>query len=230
MLMKQLFLLSWTSFLIFSGYSQSSIDSILLLNGKVIEGKITGFAEVKNDSVIKYTDVAGKQGEVANYRVFSYYKDKKQKVVYRRDEFSGNYLSVTETKAVTYGSYDARQTFKPHVALWTGFALGLGASLTDTYLSKKEAANADTVEPLTPGFFKRSPSWFPFLVPPVVTVSWAFPTFKLKKKKIIHGEYYNDENFYRGYHRIAKQKRMLSGLGGSIAGVAVGMGLYYIVN
>lgn len=212
------------------GFSQASNDSILLLNGKVFNGAITGFAEVKNDSVVQYKDENGKTGEVANYRIFSYLKDGSNKVVYRRDEFSGNYLSIAETKAVTYGSYDARQTFKPHVALWTGFALGLGASLTDTYLSKKEAANANTVEPLTPGFFKRSPSWFPFIVPPVVTVSWAFPTFKLKKKKIIHREYHNDENFYRGYHRIAKQKRMLSGLCGSLAGVAVGMSLYYIAN
>ena len=213
-----------------SGFGQELLDSILLLNGKVISGEISGFGEVKNDSVIFYTDTKGKTGEVANYRVFSYYKDRTEKEIYRKDEFSGNYLSVQETKAVTYGSYDARQTFKPHVALWTGFALGLGASLTDTYLSKKEAANANTVNPLTPGFFQRSPSWFPFIIPPVLTVSWAFPTFKLKKKKIIHGNYYNDENFYRGYHRIAKQKRMLSGLSGSIAGVAVGMGLYYMLN
>lgn len=216
---------------LFSTYVSVSFgqnDSILFLNGKVDYGTIEGLAKTPSDSVLVISS-NGKKEEVSTYRIFSFTQSNKTQVLYRPDEFKGDFLSIKETKAVTYGSYDARQTFKPHVAFWTGFGLGLGASIFDTYLGKnsvKDTVNYD----LEPGFFKSSPSLFPFLVPPVVAVVWAIPSFKLKDKKILHKQYFKNENFYRGYQRIAKQKRMLSSLLGSVLGVGVGMSLYYIAR
>src|SRR5690606_16157112 len=122
--------------------------------------------------------------------------------LYTPNEFMGDYLTVKETKDVTIGSYDARQTFKPHVAFWTSFAAGFGASVWDTYLTKKAASDTTLISPKEPGFFKGDPSVFPFFVPIVASVSWSLPTFKLKKKKMLHQNYHGNENYYRGYHRI----------------------------
>lgn len=207
---------------------QSQNDSIIFLNGKVEHGTIEGLSKTPSDSVLLFS-VDGKKEEISTYRIFSFTQDNNTQILYRPDEFKGDFLSIKETKAVTYGSYDARHTFKPYVAFVTGFALGLGASIFDTYLGKnsvKDTVNYD----LEPGFFKSKPSLFPFLVPPVVTVAWAIPSFKLKDKKILHKEYFKNENFYRGYQRIAKQKRMLSSLLGSVLGVGVGMSIYYIAQ
>ncbi|MBD3638110.1 MAG: hypothetical protein HUJ25_12230 [Crocinitomicaceae bacterium] len=218
----------------FGVFAQSEKDSILLLNGKSIRGDITDLTYVDDDSVLVYT-YANKKGKVlANsielQRVFSYTKGGISRTVYTPNEFMGDYLTVKETKEVTIGSYDARHTFKPHVPLWTSFALGLGASLFDTYLTKKAASDSSLVAPKEPGFFKGSPSVFPFLVPVVLSVSWSFPSFRLKEKKMLHKNYLYNENYYRGYHRIAKQRRMLGALFGGLAGVATGLITYYIVQ
>ncbi|MEO9533710.1 MAG: hypothetical protein ABJG68_01835 [Crocinitomicaceae bacterium] len=210
-----------------SGFSQSLQDSILMLNGKVFYGEFSKLDEVENDSVLLFNH-DGKNESFSIQRVFSYTQNGTENILYRKDEFKGDFLSIEETKAVTFGSYDARQTFKPHVPFWTSYALGLGASLFDTYLTKKDTMGAVSTD-LTPGFFQKRPSLFPFLVPAVVTVSWSLPSFKLKDKNIIHKEYFKNENFYRGYHRIAKQKRMLGALLGSLSGIATGFLIYAVV-
>lgn len=225
--MKQIVLFNILFFSILSG-SFGQKDSILFLNGKVDYGTIEGLAKTPSDSVIIISE-NGKKEEISTYRVFSFTKANQTQILYRPDEFKGDFLSINETKAVTYGSYDARQTFKPYVPFITGFAIGLGASIFDTYRSKSSVADTLNYD-LEPGFFKSSPSIFPFLIPPVVCVAWAIPSFKLKDKKILHKEYFKNENFYRGYQRIAKQKRMLSSLLGSVIGVGVGMSIYYIAQ
>ena len=214
--------------------AQSEKDSILLLNGKVFKGEITGTAISKGDSVVNYNHT-NKKGKVSSHeietrRIFSYTRNGTSRTVYMPNEFIGDYLTVRQAHDVTIGSYDARQTFKPHVAFWTGFGLGLGASIWDTYLTKKAANDSSLIAPKKPGFFKGEPSVFPFLVPIVASVTWALPSFKLKKKNMIHKNYHGNEYYYRGYHRIAKQKRMLGGLFGSVAGLGLGMILYFIFH
>ena len=212
----------------FTSFSQNVQDSVLMLNGKVFHGDFVKLDDIENDSVLQFKLENGKTENFSIQRIFSYTTKGASNILYRKDEFKGDFLSIEETKAVTFGSFDARKTFKPHFPFWSGYALGLGASMFDTYLTKKDTIGAVSQD-LQPGFFQKKPSMFPFLIPAVVTVSWSFPSFKLKEKKIIHKEYFRNENFYRGYHRIAKQKRMLSSLLGSISGIATGLILYGIV-
>lgn len=229
--MRLLALISILTFCLTS-IGQNKKDSVLLLNGKVFTGDITGTSLTKGDSVLNYTWI-NKKGQSKNEkvemkRIFSYTDEGLSRTVYLPNEFLGDYLSVGETHDVTIGSYDARKKFKSHVPFWTSFAIGLGASLFDTYLTKKAATDTNLVAPKEPGFFKSPPSIFPVLVPLVLSVSWSFPSFKVKKKKMIHLNYHGNENYYRGYHRIAKQKRMLGGLLGSLSGISLGMVMYFI--
>ena len=226
------FLILSLCFISISSFGQSQPDSILMLNGKVFEGEVLGLEKGELDSVLSYKDEKGQVSNFETYRIFSYTSKGLNNVIYRQDEFKGNFLNIEETKAVTYGSYDARQTFKPHVPFWSSYALGLGASLFDTYVTKSVALASDStnITPVTPGFFKKNPTWFPFLVPVVVTVSWSLPSFKLKQKKVIHQEYYKNENFYRGYQRIAKQRRIFGALIGSFSGILTGMIIHYAVQ
>ena len=213
----------------FQFYANAQADSVLLLNGKVYKGDIEGIFFSSPDSVLRLKDQKGKTQELEPYRVFSYTIGNKNSILYRQDEFQGNYLSLEETRAVTFGSFDARETFKPHIPIWTGFALGLGASIFDTWVSKKTANDPNNIN-IQAGFFKADPSFFPFLIPPAVALSWSLPSFKLKSKNVLHKEFYKNENFYRGYHRIARQKRMLSSLLSTTLGVGVGMTIFYIAN
>ena len=229
--MKQLTLSIFILFLL-NGFTQGAKDSVLLLNGKSYTGDITGTSFVKGDSVLSINWVSKKgktfTDNIEMKRIFSYTDNGISKTVYYPNEFLGDFLTIRETHDVTIGSFDSRKMFKPHVPFWSGFAIGLGATIWDTYLTKNEANDTNLVAPKEPGFFKSSPSIFPFLVPVVVSAAWAIPSFKVKKKKMIHLNYHGNENYYRGYHRIAKQKRMLGGLFGSLSGIALGMLGYFI--
>ncbi len=218
-----------------SVFSQAKQDSIILLNGRVFTGDID---KVENDFI--FYDQTNKKGEserieMSTYRVFSYTQDGNETVIYKQDEFKGDYLSIEETRHTTLGSYDARKTYKPRFVFWSSLLLGIGASVFDTYFSQKSFdALTDTVggvifEPdLNVGYFGSSPSIFPFVVPVVLSVSWGLPTFRIKEHQILQKDMFGNEMYYRGFHRIAKQKRIFASLKGSLIGIAAGMISYSI--
>lgn len=214
--------------LIFNAYSQEQ-DSLILLNGKVIRGEIKG-ADVDFIN-LKELDKKGRvyDTKIEKYRVFSYTQGGMETVVYQQNDEFNNFLSVKEAKHVSLGSYDARQNFKPHFVFWSSFALGLTASIWDTYLLQKSIDNEAYIGPHTSGgFFKSKPSLFPVLAPVILSVGWSFPSFKVKEKDMIQKHLLNDVDYYRGFHRIAKQKRMLGALKGSVLGIAAGMVTYAV--
>lgn len=220
------FLLIFTSFL---SFGQSEQDSIILLNGRVYRGTIN---EVNNDFVLfSEKDKKGNilNSEMSNYRIFSYTKKGEETIVYKQNDQTANFLTENEARKATLGSYDARQTFKPRVVFWSSLALGYGMSLYDTYLQQKTIDHEDyNNEYNSRGFFKSNPTFLPIFVPLVLTASWAIPSFKIKEKQMIQMHLKNDESYYRGYHRIAKQKRMLAALRGSLIGIGAGMLTYAV--
>lgn len=210
-------------------FAQSQQDSIILLNGKVFKGEITG----SDEFYLKYKEVDRKgsiyESQIELYRIFSYTKNNTETVLYQQNEELDNYLTVKEAKHATLGSYDARQTFKPRFVFWSSAVLGFGATIWDTYLLDKTIqhefyAGSHT----TPGFFKSEPSLFPVIVPLVLTVGWSFPSFKVKQDQMIQKHLLNDADYYRGFHRIAKQKRMLGALKGSLVGIGAGLITYAV--
>ncbi|NOQ74704.1 MAG: hypothetical protein GQ574_22010 [Crocinitomix sp.] len=213
----------------FGAMAQGEQDSIILLNGRVFLGPVTS---VEN-GILKYQETTKKgetfTGEFATYRVFSYTQKGTETILYKQDEASDNYLSVDEARNATLGSYDARQTFKPRFVFWSSFALGYGMSLFDTYLGQASIDHDDYIGPFTePGLFKSRPTFAPIFVPLVLSAAWTFPSFKVREKQMIQTHLLNDESYYRGYHRVARQKRIFSALKGSLIGIGAGLVTYAV--
>ncbi len=209
-------------------FAQAEKDSIILLNGKVYREKVV---KVDEDYLTVESFIKGDKLELPleRYRIFSYTQNGEETVLYTENAEADNFLTVNEARNATLGSYDARQTFKPRVVFWSSLALGYGASLYDTYLDKKSLNDPEYIgDETSPGFFKSRPSLAPILVPLVLTATWAIPSFKLREKQMIQLHLKNDESYYRGYHRVAKQKRMLAALRGGLIGVGAGILTYAI--
>lgn len=214
-----------------TSFAQGEQDSILLLNGRVFRGEITAV----NDSLVWYkeTDKKGNSfsSEMATYRIFSYTQNGISHTLYQQNEDIGNFLTVDEARNATLGSYDARQTFKPRVVFWSSLALGYTATIFDTYLQQSTLDSPNYVGNYSsPGLFKSKPTVFPFFVPLVLAVSWGLPSFRVKENQIIQKQLLNDPSYYRGYHRVAKQKRMLGALKGSLIGIGTGLVTYAILK
>ena len=140
---------------------------------------------------------------------------------------------MEEVRFTTLGSYDARKTFKPRFAFYSSIAIGLGVSMLDTYYSQKSYDKFVEVNLVPPtnaavGFFGTGPTLMPLLVPLVLSASWALPTFKIKSHQILQKDLYGNEFYYRGFHRIAKQKRIFASIKGSVIGIGLGMISYSI--
>lgn len=214
-----------------SVFSQSEADSIILMNGRVFRGEITDVTS----EFVSFSEIDKKgnsfTSQIESYRIFSYTKEGVSTTIYKYDIGGDHFLSVEEARKATLGSYDARKTFKPRFVFWSSLALGYSASLYDTYLLQKSVDHPDYQGAYTSGgFFKSRPTFFPFLVPAVLSVSWSLPSFKLKPNQMIQKDLLNDASYYRGYHRIARQKRIFAALKGSFIGITSGMITYAVLK
>lgn len=223
-------------FLFSSVFLYAQKDSVILLNGKVYSGTISSTSSQFRNLEMTILNAKG-ESEVIDLtydRIFSYSEKGVETVIYLPNEFQGDFLSIDEARNATLGSYDARQTFKPRIPFYSSLVLGYGVSLLDTYFSQKSMneflAENNNIPPTnaTVGLFGKSPTLFPVLLPLAVSATWAIPSFRIKPHQLIQKSLYGDENYYRGFHRIARQKRVLSALTGSAIGIAAGMISYYI--
>lgn len=215
----------------FYGTSQD-MDSITLLNGRTYFGTHT---RIENNFIL--TDVTDKKGDTYTLnlemnRVFSNYSKGVENAFYTQDTLQGDYLSLEETRNVTWGSRDARITSKPIAVFLSSVALSYGASLYDTYFTQKSLdALTDPGFPapeLNVGFFGAKPSIMHLMIPTAITLVWALPSFKVKPHQIIQPGMSGNAYYYRGYNRIAKQKRMFSALAGGFLGTSLGLISYGI--
>jgi hypothetical protein len=210
-------------------------DSIVLLNGRVYRGTVISFL---NDT-LKYTDPETEPGdlpfEITSERIFSFVVNGNESVVYKQDELKGDFLTVDEARFATLGSYDARKTFKPRVVFWSSLAIGYGLSLLDTYYTQQSyddfvAENGIPPTGAAVGFFGTGPTLMPFLSPLVLSTAWGLPSFKVKEKQVLQKDLFGNEIYYRGYHRVAKQKRVFAAAKGSVIGIGLGIISYAVFS
>jgi hypothetical protein len=179
-------------------------DKLLFLNGKELEGSLID----KTKYEFTFKNKGGNQFIIDKYRVFSYTKNNKENIVYEFDTLSGNFLKVEDMKMFVYGEKDAHKTFKPVLTNTLGFMIGGAAG----YLMHKD----------------QSIVYIP--IPLVFTVSTLiFPT-KVKQKKLQNIQYLKEDEYLRGYERIARGKRTQGALKTSFVGMGVGFLVSLLVN
>lgn len=207
------------------GFGQGFNDSIILLNGKTFRGD---FIELNEEYLV--FNSPSKKGDfqlmIEKYRIFSYTNNDLETVLYEHQPDADNFLTVDESRKFTLGSYDARNAYNVKPVIFVSMGLTLGISLMDTYLTKNEAA-ASVTPGLKSGFFGRSPSILPMGMVLVMPISFGLPSTKVRKKNILQTGLRNDQFYYEGFNSVARQRRSLAALKGSLIGAALGYASYF---
>ena len=179
-------------------------DEILFLNGKTLKGTLLD----KTKYEFTFKDEKNKQFIIDKYRVFSFKQNQQETIVYEYDTLSGNFLKVEDMKLFVFGERDAYTSFKPKVANYA--ALGIGAAS---------------------GFMMQKDQSFVYIPIPLVytAVTLVFPT-KVNQKRLKDTRYIKEDEYLRGYERIARSKRTQSVLRNSIIGMAAGFLVGLAVN
>ncbi len=179
-------------------------DKILFLNGKTLEGTLLE----KTNYEFTFKDKKEKQFIIDKYRVFSYTQSNKESVVYEFDTLSGNFLSVKDMKMFVYGERDAYKTFKPQVSNALGLAVGAAG-----------------------GYLMQHDESFIYIATPLIytPITLLFPT-SVKQKKLTETKYLKEDEYLRGYERVARAKRTQGALKSSLIGMGVGFIIGVITN
>lgn len=202
-------------------------DKILLLNGKSYEGKFLS----KSEDLVNFNFVK-KSGKIKPFsfektRVYSFTKEGEQEsVLYRRDTSILHYYSQYEMRMFIYGEKDAYKRYKVTRPWVTGFAIGFGVSMYDTYLN--EGYTCKNGNEVTKGFFKRQPSLAQFIVPFVVPLTTGAIKPKMNAKFASDPTFLANEYYIEGFKKVRRFRRVKSSLLGTLCGVATGMLAYYI--
>ncbi len=184
--------------------SANGQDKILFLNGKIMEGNLLE----KTDYEFTFKDKKENQFIIDKYRVFSYTQNNKESIVYEFDTLSGNFLKVKDMKMFVYGEKDAHQTFKPRTTNIGGLILG-GAV----------------------GFMMQYDQSFLYIPAPLFYTAFTllFPT-KVNQNNLSNTNYLKEDEYLRGYERVARSKRTQGALKTSVIGMAAGFLIGLAVN
>jgi hypothetical protein len=186
------------------GENLQAQDKLLFLNGKEVEGSILS----KNNYELTFKDTKNKEFTVDTYRLFSYNQNNTENVIYKFDTLEGNFLKVEDMKMFVYGERGAYESFSSPVANITGLIIGGAAG----YLMQKDQSFIYVTAPLV-----------------YTTLTLPFPT-RLKQKKLTNTDHIKDDEYLRGYERVARSKRTQNALKSSIIGTAAGFLVGLIIN
>jgi len=205
--------------LCFVSYAQE--NEILLINGKRIQATV-----IQNDGEFLKYEFNKKDNlfvkEIDLLRVYSFTKNKNETVVYKKDTALGNVFSQDEMRMFIYGESDAEETIKSWPYAVSGFVVGYGVSILDTYSGKDLPETSDNEK----GFFKSAPSMVHFAVPFVFPIVCGKIKPKVKSKHVSDDLFLVNEQFLIGFQKNARFKRIMGGLVGSLSGTVLGIVTY----
>ena len=210
-------------------FAQNYQDSIILLNGISYKANI-----IEYKGGVLHFEYITKKGhyktlEMTQSRLFSYYTEGKESIVYQKGLGLMDDLEVQEVKRYVIGGYDARQTYKPRYVFWTTLIATYGISLWDTYLTQN-AFDPNQFPDLNAGFFGKGPTMVPFAAPLVFSLGFAIPKMRVRDKFIVHKNYYGDNMYYHGFNDYSRKKRLFGALKGSAIGLGLGLLSYSILR
>jgi hypothetical protein len=196
-------------------------EKVTYTNGKEVEGQIVSFDSsyvIMNVSRKKKTE----QQTIEAYRVYSITdKTGQETVLYRQDSLIGNFYSEPEMKFFVAGEKDGYKNYNPVLTKITGFCLGLGVSLFDTY--KRQSFGG-----FFEGFFRSDPGLVHLATPFIFPVLAGLPGVTFHVSKVSDRSYLMEPAYRDGYARVVKIKRTFGALKFSFAGSVAGLGLYFL--
>lgn len=189
---------------LFLGNELKAQDKLLFLNGKEIEGSILN----QNKYEFTFKDTKKKEFVVDTYRLFSYSQNNIETTLYKYDTLEGNFLKVQDMKMFVYGERGAYQSYSSPVTNVAGLLIG-GAA----------------------GFMMQKDQAFLYVAAPLIYTTITLPfTTSVKQKKLTNREHIKDDEYLRGYERVARSKRTQNALKSSVIGTGLGFLVGLIVN
>jgi len=172
-------------------------DKLLFLNGKILEGKILK----QTDYEFSFQDKKNKQYRIDKYRVFSFTKNAVENIIYKYDTLAGNFLKVDDMELYVYGERDAYHTYNSNLVNAFGLAFG-GAT----------------------GYFMHKDQSFIYIAAPFIytTLTLPFGTSIKQQNKIKNKDFLKEDEYLRGYDRVARSKRTTNALKSSFFGMGAG--------
>jgi hypothetical protein len=188
-------------------FQTRSQDTLLLMNGREMNcriladtGTVFEFELVKPNGKVKLR-------ELHKNDVFSVKKAGQQEVIlYAQDELLGDIYSVDEMRFYLAGEHDARENFSAWPTFAVGFALCAGISLWggDGYITA--------------------------VGPPILyTMIQLVPKIKIREKTMSRPEYKYNDIYADGYEPPARSRKLFRAMGGSFAGSATGVALWFLL-
>jgi hypothetical protein len=182
-------------------------DTLLLMNGREMNcriladtGTVFEFELVKPNGKVKLR-------ELHKNDVFSVKKAGQQEVIlYAQDELLGDIYSTDEMRFYLAGEHDARENFSAWPTFAVGFALCAGISLWggDGYITA--------------------------VGPPILyTMIQLVPKIKIREKTMSRPEYKYNDIYADGYEPPARSRKLFRAMGGSFAGSATGVALWFLL-
>lgn len=193
----------WMILLVNSVFSQEKKDTVLLLSGEFIPGKVV---RVDNENVVmKESENVVREFNIDRDRVFSYKTPASgEKVLYTYDTLQGNYFSVEEMRYFIRGEQDGKKGFKARPAFYSNLVIGAAGGITGSF------------------FFPIPAFTFAILV--------GIPKVKINKNTVSRPDDLNHIPYIMGYERMARRNRKIQALIGGGIGLVAGVTTFLILQ
>jgi len=186
---------------------------VLRMSGHILKGKL--LSTEGSDLVLSVTRKRqslfaknkARMNEVSIHKseIFSVTFAEGEWVLYAPDEIVGDDLTADEMRIYIAGEQDARANYKPRLTAIVGTVVVGGVA------------------------FLASGGLILTLVPPLAYAGLQFvPVMRIQEKAITNPQHRYNEIYALGYERVARSRKVLGGLKGGVAGMAIGAAAYYI--
>ena len=175
-------------------------DNILLMNGRVISGKVLGQSTLEVRYLVPNGKAPPRERQEPTEEVFSVTDSLgRERVWYFHDTIFGNDLTVDQMRSFIKGQQDARDGYRPTWTTVGGFVFGAGTVI---------AANLEMNS---------------FFLPPIYAVGMTLPRVNVTRGSIRDPYMEGDMDYAYGYARVGRTKRVVHGLLSTFAGIGAGL-------
>lgn len=175
-------------------------DRILLMNGRVITGRVVGQSTLEVRYLVPNGKVPSRERQEPTGDVFSVTDSLgRERVWYFHDTIFGNDLTVDQMRSFIKGQQDARDGYKPTWTTLGGFVFGAGTVI---------AANLEMNS---------------FFLPPIYAAAMTLPRVNVTRGSIRDPYMEGNMDYAYGYARVGRTKRVVRGLLSTFAGIGTGL-------